>query len=158
MNRRVAFVSGHRDIDQQEFSAHYHYQLNTAAARGDVFVVGNAEGADTLAVRYLLDELKLEPSRITIHIYGSHPCEFRTRGVNIRNDRHPSATARDAFMTSCSEYDIAWVRPEEACRLKYGKKYYPGRATGTGNNLVRRVELSQGSHHKYQGSYALDGA
>lgn len=136
---RVAFISGHRDIDEKEFAAYYREQLTMAESIGDRFVVGNAQGVDTLAVRYLLDELHVDPGRITIYIYGTYPLEFLSRGVNVHRGGYKSATTRDAAMTEVSQYDIAWERPEEACRVKYGDKYRKGRRTGTGNNIKRRA-------------------
>ncbi len=44
-------------------------------------------------------------------------------------------------MTINSTHDIAWIRPEEETRRLVeaeGKKYSPGRISGTEKNLLRR--------------------
>ena len=65
-------VSGHTDIDPAIFETHYHALLDSALARVDRFIMGDAAGADTFARLYLTSpsNLKLYPdvkSRITIY-------------------------------------------------------------------------------------------
>ena len=41
-------------------------------------------------------------------------------------------------MTEDSDRDIAWIRSEEETKKLYGKKYRPGRVSGTQKNIDRR--------------------
>ncbi|KAK7913854.1 hypothetical protein PG985_011557 [Apiospora marii] len=52
--RRVAMISGHIDLSPEEFARGYHAQLDAALEKGDAFIMGDAKGADELALAYLL--------------------------------------------------------------------------------------------------------
>ena len=61
-------------------------------------------------------------------------------GVKVVNGWH---TERDAEMTRDSDYDILWIRPDEETKVLYGKKYRPGRISGTQKNKDRREQLER---------------
>lgn len=115
----VAFVSGHLDLGEDEFTQHYVPQIAAARARGCSFVVGDARGADLLFQRHA-HALGLA---ITVFHMFDRPRhnvgDFPTVGGFTSDD------ARDAAMTAASSLDIAWVRP--------GRE-----RSGTAKNLRRR--------------------
>jgi hypothetical protein len=46
-------------------------------------------------------------------------------------------------MTQESDCDILWVRPDNETKALYGKKYRPGRVSGTQKNKHRREQLER---------------
>jgi len=115
----VAFVSGHLNLTDAEFEAHYVPTLDRALAAGDSFVTGDARGADLLAQRYLLAR---SASVVVYHMLTTprNNTGFPTVGGFTSDDE------RDRRMTADSDYDIAWIRP--------------GRSkSGTARNLARRA-------------------
>ena len=159
----VAFVSGHIDLSNEVFRLHYKNSLDAAIANGENFILSTAGGADSMALEYLLSQ-SVSPSRITIYIHtpparrqkpgganetmrridqlrtGSETLEqYRKQGHGVRiiDGWH---TERDAAMTRESDYDILWVRPDGETEALYGKKYRPGRISGTQKNKYRREQ------------------
>lgn len=130
------FVSGHLDLTEAEFAAHYEPALRAAIAEGASFVVGDARGADLMVQRFL--NLHVRPkSRVTVfHMLDTPRNNIATPASQLRGG-YESDTARDEAMTAASTADIAWVRP--------------GRETsGTAKNLARRkrgVVLPLPPHH-----------
>lgn len=115
----VVFVSGHLDLTEEEFSAHYEPAILEAGRQGHRFVVGDARGADLLFQRFA----QREGLGVTVYHMLERPRHnvggFATVGG------FPSDEARDAAMTKASSLDIAWVRP--------GRE-----KSGTARNLARR--------------------
>jgi hypothetical protein len=115
----IAFVSGHLDLTDEEFAAHYAGPVERAAARGCRFIVGDARGADLLFQRHAhargLAVVVFHMFERPRHNVG----EFPTVG-GFAGD-----TARDEAMTAASTFDIAWIRP--------GRE-----KSGTAKNLRRR--------------------
>jgi hypothetical protein len=115
---KVNFISGHLDLTEAEFDAHYRPPIDASVAAGERFVVGDARGADTLAQRYLHGKTA---DVVVYHMFTAprFNAGFPTHG-GFEGD-----SARDRRMTADSDADIAWVRP--------------GRETsGTQRNLDRR--------------------
>jgi hypothetical protein len=115
----VAFISGHLDLSEEEFAAHYQARIDEASARGCSFIVGDARGADLLFQRYAAQQglrttvfHMLETPR---HNAGNFAC-----AGGFTSDK-----TRDEAMTAASTFDIAWVRP--------GRE-----SSGTAKNLTRR--------------------
>jgi hypothetical protein len=112
------FISGHRDITNEEFDLHYKLVLDQIL-RDDPnceFVVGDCYGADAMAQKYLRGQ------KVTVYHKGSRPrvnYGYHTKGGYL------SHTAKDAAMTHASDKDIAWVRS--------GKEN-----SGTAQNILRR--------------------
>ena len=163
---KVAFVSGHIDLSNDTFTIQYKTCLDEAIRNGDNFILSNAGGADSMALEYLLSQ-DVSPSRITIYIHtpparrqkpgganetmkridrlrtGPETQErYRNQGlcVKVINGWH---TERDAEMTRDSDYDILWVRPDDETKALYGKKYRPGRISGTQKNKDRREQMKE---------------
>ena len=138
-----AFVSGHVDIDETEFLAHYADRLDAAIAAGHSFVLGNAQGTDTLALRYLLSALGQEAdARVRVAFYSAYmqPSDYDIPPAALIPQTFTSNAKRDAYLTQISDYDIAWVRSEAASRALYGDKYRASRVSGTQKNLLRRAQ------------------
>ena len=112
------FVSGHLNLSQAEFDAHYRPALDAALARGDSFVVGDARGTDTLTQNYLFGKTA---AVVVYHVLTSprNNAGFKTIGGFATDEE------RDAQMTADSDQDIAWVR--------HGRE-----KSGTQKNLERR--------------------
>ena len=122
------FISGHRDITEDEFNIHYRLPIMKALDSDmDVkFVVGDYYGVDEMAQKFLnelVKEFELEYSRVTVYHMFEKPRmnhgNFRTIGT-FQTD-----IERDSAMTDISTFDIAWVRP--------GKE-----GSGTHQNIIRR--------------------
>ncbi|MEM7156328.1 MAG: hypothetical protein AAF799_25970 [Myxococcota bacterium] len=115
------FVSGHLDLTDAEFEAHYVPSITEALADSDArFVVGDARGADAKAQAYLSTRAA---ERVTVfHMFtaprNNHGA-FPTRGG------FESDAERDRALTAASDRDIAWVRP--------GRE-----RSGTAKNIARR--------------------
>lgn len=124
------FISGHRDITEDEFERNYKIALETVV--NDVpdcrFVVGDYYGADIMAQNYLIDVLGVEPHRITVYHMLEAPRNINPKITNtvggFKSDRE-----RDAAMTLASSYDIAFVRDNT-------------KISGTAENILRRHLLS----------------
>lgn len=123
------FISGHREITQEEFEFNYIPLIelalsNTPNAR---FVIGDYYGVDIMAQNYLMDVLNIEPERVTVyHMFeiprNKNPKITKTIGGFKTDDE------RDAAMTENSFEDIALVRDEN-------------KLSGTGKNILRRYKL-----------------
>lgn len=127
----TCFISGHLDLTQEEWNAHYKEKIDKAIESGCNFVIGDAPGADYMSALYLKE--KGVGNVLIFHMFNeprNNP-GFCTKG-GFKTD-----TERDEFMTCASGFDIAWVRSEEECKKLYGKQWKP-RISGTQRNLDRR--------------------
>jgi hypothetical protein len=120
------FISGHREITQEEFDAIYVPVINRVleGAPDCRFVIGDYWGADEMAQNYLLDVLELDPERVTVYHMLEKPRYFNSKVVNFRGG-FPTDDARDEAMTEDSNEDIAFVRD-------------PNVLSGTAKNILRR--------------------
>ena len=120
----VVFISGHRDLTQEEFDLNYGIQLDWLITQEEIeFVIGDYDGCDTMAQEYLTEQ-GFDPSRVTIYHMGDKPMNlvnkrFKTIG-GFEND-----IDRDCAMTNASTYDVAYIRK--------GKEN-----SGTAQNILRR--------------------
>ena len=146
------FVSGHMNLQDHEFQQHYVGLLTAAAAAVNsigglsTFVLGNAVGADTMALHYLVNELAVSPDRIHLYVYNYYPNKqrkeiLRLQQLGIKNIRtgFPNVHARDAAMTENSDVDLLWVRSEEGNKQLLGSKFKPNHISGTEKNRLRRL-------------------
>jgi hypothetical protein len=115
---KTAFISGHGDLSQGEFTAIYVPWIDAAIRDGIThFVVGDFKGSDFFAQIYLTGK-----NVVVYHMFNSprhNAGQFPTIG-GFSDDE-----SRDTAMTEASCMDIAWVRP--------GKE-----KSGTALNLARR--------------------
>lgn len=165
----VALISGHTDLSQSDFDAHYIPQLEAALTAGHHFILGDAVGVDTQALAYLLSadvQSRHEPvvPRITVYPSRKHNiAKLRELGLAVVSLDDPSLKVertavvvpktgkdsrrwhhiqRDANMTAASDYDILYVRTDEESRALYGDKWKP-RVSATEMNRLRRIELAR---------------
>lgn len=132
----IAMISGHLDLTQDEFDTHYQPYIIEAIVMGHDFVVGDAKGADQMAQACLKkwQPILFNAGRVTVYhmlTLPRHNAGFRTKGG------YPSNSAKDAAMTSDSDYDIAWIRPDKHSSVS-------GRVSGTEQNIIRRKAKGRG--------------
>lgn len=126
--RITYFISGHRNITQEEFDNNYVPVLKEAVQNGDAyFVVGDCIGADIMAQNYLLDVLGIDPRRITVYHMFTKPRNKNPKVYNLKGG-FTTDSGRDLQMTKDSDCDIAFVRDEK-------------KMSGTGENILRRNKL-----------------
>lgn len=125
----VYFISGHRDITEEEFKKYYVPQLEDILQFGESciqFVVGDYEGVDIIAQKWLLEHLDNKSIVTVYHMYDKPrnyaSKKFKTKG-GYKND-----IERDSAMTEISNVDIAWIRK--------GKE-----RSGTAQNILRRKTM-----------------
>lgn len=123
------FISGHRDITEDEFEYNYQPLINHAltVTDGAKFVVGDYHGVDIMAQNYLMDVLMIEPERVTVYHMSDSP-----RNINPKITKtvggFETDSERDAAMTDASFEDIALVRDNR-------------KMSGTAENILRRYLL-----------------
>lgn len=125
-NKRVFFISGHRDITNEEFTELYKPAILKAISLYDaIFLIGDYYGVDIMAQNYLVDELNYDIEKITVYHMGAMPMNINKKIIN-RVPNFSDDIARDSAMTRNSNEDIAFVR--------IGKE-----DSGTAQNVLRRV-------------------
>ena len=125
---KTYFISGHRNITEEEFTNYKNALQNILNEKPDaLFVVGDYEGVDIMCQHFLIDELNVEPSQVTVYHMYDTPRNIHPQITNIvggfENDED-----RDAAMTYISCADIAFVRDHTTW-------------SGTGQNILRRFKL-----------------
>jgi len=128
MNRikKIFFISGHRDITNEEFNKLYIPKiLNAINEYNAYFIMGDYEGVDIMAQNFLINEIGYDVDKICVYHMGLFPMNINENIKNIKpyflNDIH-----RDSTMTKESDEDIAFIRE--------GKNN-----SGTAQNILRRV-------------------
>lgn len=123
------FISGHRDITEEEFEINYKTAIDFALYENPnaKFVVGDYYGVDIMAQNYLLDMVGIEPDRVTVYHMFDEP---RNKNEKVTKTKGGFTTdeERDAAMTNASSKDIAFVRDHT-------------KISGTGSNILRRYLL-----------------
>ena len=123
---KVFFISGHRDLTEDEFRKYYTVAINAVVETWPdaSFVVGDYHGCDIMAQNYLLDELGIAPEKVCVYHMGTAPKNVNP-GVTVLKGGFEDDESRDAAMTAASYADIAYVRK--------------GRFdSGTAQNILRR--------------------
>lgn len=119
------FISGHRDITEEEFDLCYVPALMSVSDDyNSRFVVGDYYGVDIMAQNYLVDILGVGPDRITVYHMLEAPRNINPKITNTKGG-FLTDEERDAAMTEASFSDIAFVRK--------GKE-----TSGTAQNIIRR--------------------
>lgn len=119
------FISGHRDITENEFEYYYIPLINEALSEtpNAKFIVGDCDGVDIMAQNYLVSIID-DISRITVYCVGDTPKNINPELIYIKNGFNDERE-KDISMTNASFKDIALVRQCEYI-------------TGTGENILRR--------------------
>ena len=128
MANQIAFVSGHLDLTQQEFDEHYKWMLDDAIKNDYLIVVGDARGADLMAMTYLADVGYTKVNVYHMFTTPRYNCSVAGYGRYHTRGGYVSDKDRDTALTANSTYDIAWVRP--------GRE-----KSGTAKNIRRRLEM-----------------
>ena len=118
------FISGHRNITDDEFMYHYSQKILEALRDPNAeFVVGDYDGVDTIAQHFLIGKT----TKLTVYHMHKRPMnnvgDWETMG-GYNSDIH-----RDSVMTAASDVDIAWIR-------------HWGLNSGTEQNVLRRAKLN----------------
>lgn len=123
---KTYFISGHREITNEEFEFNYQEALNDIVSEVPdcKFVVGDYYGVDIMAQDYLVDVLQVNPDRITVYHMFESPRNINKKIKNTKGG-FTSDSERDAAMTAASIDDIAFVRD---CT----------KMSGTAENILRR--------------------
>lgn len=131
------FISGHRDITNEEFEKIYVPiidQIYECEDWNPYFVIGDYFGVDAMAQGYLYEKIAKEGrfcgqfNRVTVYHMHSFPRNCYSELFN-RKGGYKTDEERDAAMTRESDVDIAFVRPGR-------------RDSGTAQNVVRRHEFN----------------
>lgn len=123
------FISGHRDITENEFEYYYIPLINEALSENPnaKFIVGDCDGVDIMAQNYLVSIID-DISRITVYCVGDTPKNINSELIYIKNGFN-NEREKDTAMTNASFKDIALVRQCEYI-------------TGTGENILRRYLMN----------------
>lgn len=123
------FISGHREITEQEFEINYKLAIDNAICENPdcKFIIGDYWGCDLMAQEYLLDVLNIDPSRVTVYHMLDTPRYKNDKVVNFKGG-YKSDEERDSAMTNDSFADIAFVRDWT-------------KLSGTAQNILRRHRL-----------------
>jgi len=125
---KTYFVSGHRSITDEEFIKYKTAIEDIVSNVPDaLFVVGDYEGVDIMVQNFLVNDLHVDPSSITVYHMLESPRNINPQITNtvggFENDEE-----RDSAMTAVSGHDIAFVRDHT-------------KWSGTGQNILRRFIL-----------------
>jgi len=126
----IYFISGHRNLNDNEFDTHYKFLIDYAIKENGYFVVGDYYGLDIKAQEYLKD--KVPDSHVTVYHMFDSPRNY-VDGFNKKGG-YSLDEERDAAMTRDSDIDIAWIRYKES---------------GTARNIERRKEHNTGELYAY---------
>lgn len=125
------FISGHRDLTQEEFDKHYIPTLENILKNDTMadFVVGDWEGCDTMALEWLIlhrdhpDVYVYYVDNVRVTFFG----EKLTNFYNIMLRPCTSYDECDSRMTQDSDFDIAWIRPgreDSHTAMNIKRRYY----------------------------------
>ena len=103
--RLKAFISGHRDLTEEEFNIHYKPVIDNAILNKHIFYICDYYGADIMAQKYLNS---LNYSDVIVAHMLEYPRNYA--GDYMLVGGFTSDEERDAFCTGITDYDIAWSR------------------------------------------------
>jgi hypothetical protein len=126
------FISGHRDLTQEEFNEHYAPILEKVLKEDwDCnFVLGDWEGCDKMSLEFILSQSDYYDS---IEIFYVDKIRIRPFGEHISNFERLYVVSRSTYddcdetMTKFSDFDIAWVRPgreDSHTAMNIKRRYY----------------------------------
>lgn len=122
---KTYFISGHRDISHSDFIKYRTTLAELIEEKPDaLFVLGDYHGVDIFAQNYLIDELNIDPSQITVYHMGETPQNINPKITNTVGG-FATDEERDSAMTSVSFKDIAFIKDNT-------------QMSGTAQNILRR--------------------
>jgi len=103
-------ISGSLSFTQTEFQTSYKPEIDSILQqhKDATFIIGDAAGADTLALNYLLKEVKIPSVRIVVCPSKPKRDHLKKLGVTIV-DGFTHYSKRDEYMTENSDVDIAFI-------------------------------------------------
>lgn len=103
------FLSGHKNLNDEDFIIWYERELEDAVMDiENYFVVGDDDGFDIMAQNFLLDELNIDPDRLTLYYVGNEPKNANKR-IKNKIGGYETEEERDYAMTMNSARDIAYI-------------------------------------------------
>lgn len=125
IKNKTYFISGHRDINEDEFNR-YKTEINKILEEQPdaLFIVGDYGGVDILAQNYIIDELGVNPEQITVYHMFDEPRNINPKIMN-KIGGFQTDEERDSAMTNNSFKDIAFVKNHK-------------KLSGTAQNILRR--------------------
>jgi hypothetical protein len=125
---KTYFISGHRNITEEEFDIYKQkIQMVLENTPDASFVIGDYYGVDIMAQNYLINDLQINPERITVYHMFTKPRNANEQIVNFVGG-FESDEERDSAMTKDSSFDIAFIRDHT-------------QLSGTAQNILRRALL-----------------
>lgn len=142
---RKVFISGHRNISEEEFETHYkskidhfihwinHSDSYLNSPKKLTFYIGDCDGCDKMAINYIISKLSRNIKLVICSL--KEPFEGQIDYSLCSNDNitvikeFDTHEDRDTYMTVNTNYDILWIRQNE-----WG--------SGTAQNFVRRNWLN----------------
>lgn len=121
---KTFFISGHRDITEEEFIKYKHIIRKIDCQYDARYIIGDYHGVDIMAQNYLLDTLKINPLFVTVCHMHDKPRNVNDKVINLIGG-FKTDEERDSFMTNHSDCDIAFIRPDKT-------------NSGTAQNIIRR--------------------
>ena len=126
------FISGHRDLTQEEFDKHYAPILEKVLKEdwNCDFVIGDWVGCDKMALEFILSQPYYYNS---IEIFYVDKVRIRPFGEHISNFERLYVVSRSTYddcdesMTKFSDFDIAWIRPgreDSHTAMNIKRRYY----------------------------------
>lgn len=106
----IYFISGHRDITNEEFEKYYVSKINRVLRedKDARFVVGDYEGVDIMAQKYLVSSRYQD--NVTVYYMFTSPRNIASPDLKTSGG-YVDDTDRDSAMTRDSDFDIAFYRP-----------------------------------------------
>lgn len=119
------FVSGHRDLTDEEFGRYYVPFIDRVMSDDTFaeFVVGDWEGCDSMFVKYM-EEFYTDIRIVIFYVDTPRIKEGEYNNYFFRKCKNYDEC--DATMTARSHFDIAWIRPgrEDSHTAKNIKRRY----------------------------------
>lgn len=108
----VYFISGHRNLSEEEFERFYVRKIERILESdpNPSFVIGDYEGVDIMSQDYLVSK-GLEDKITVYHMFTSP----RHKNPKIKSTKggYTDDVSRDSAMTSDSDFDVAYYKPEK---------------------------------------------
>lgn len=124
----IYFISGHRDLTEEEFKKYYIPKINKALDddKNPQFIMGDYQGADIMAQKYL-DHLSGYDKMTVYHMFDK-PRNLASDHIKTKGG-YKDDIDRDSAMTRDSDFDIAFIREGKV-------------NSGTEQNIMRRIKFS----------------
>lgn len=139
------FISGHRNLTENEFNKYYINKISEyikwctvdelfTQPKVVTFYVGDCNGCDSMAIRHLLPCLNKRVKLVICSLKDTFDGQIDYTHIHNENvtllKEFNTHEERDMYMTNNTMFDILWIRPNEW-------------TSGTAQNFVRRHWLKK---------------